>query len=117
MKIGRNRLYPFYTLLVRFGESSTDLFRWIQLPLTLGVKPHQTTVWQDFIIVNCPSPYNAILGLPTLKKIKVITSTYHLMMKFPASIGIGKVRGDQKVARQCFITTMKTESLPKPNTK
>ncbi|GFZ01925.1 hypothetical protein Acr_15g0005340 [Actinidia rufa] len=69
--------------------------------------PHQTTVWQDFIVVDCPSPYNAILGRPTLGGIKAITSTYHLKMKFPTLTGIGEVKGDQKVARQCFILAMR----------
>ncbi|GFZ18414.1 hypothetical protein Acr_27g0001530 [Actinidia rufa] len=78
-----------------------------QLPITLGTEPHQTTVWQDFIVVDCPSPYNAILGRPTLGGIKAITSTYHLKIKFPALTGIGEVKGDQKVARQCFISAMK----------
>ncbi|GFZ07029.1 hypothetical protein Acr_18g0011990 [Actinidia rufa] len=53
------------------------------------------------------SPYNAILGRPTLGRIKAITSTYHLKMKFPTLTGIGEVKGDQKVARQCFISAMK----------
>ncbi|GFZ09774.1 hypothetical protein Acr_21g0003730 [Actinidia rufa] len=54
-----------------------------------------------------PSPYNAILGRPTLGGIKAITSTYHLKMKFPTLTGISEVKGDQKVARQCFISAMK----------
>ncbi|GFY99379.1 hypothetical protein Acr_13g0007800 [Actinidia rufa] len=40
-------------------------------------------------------------------RIKAITSTYHLKMKFPTLTGIGEVKGDQKVARQCFISAMK----------
>ena len=34
-------------------------------------------------------------------------------MKFPTSTKIGKVKGDQKVDRQCFISAMKIESPPK----
>ena len=64
-------------------------------------------------MVDCLLPYNAILGRPTLGGIKVITSTYYLMMKFSTSIGVGKVKGDQKVARQCFISAMKAESSSK----
>ncbi|GFY81798.1 hypothetical protein Acr_02g0000380 [Actinidia rufa] len=69
--------------------------------------PLNAPVAQDFIVVDCPSPYNAILGRPTLGGIKAITSTYHLKMKFPTLTGIGEVKGDQKVARQCFISAMK----------
>ena len=70
---------------------------------------HQTIEWQDFIVVDCPSPYNTILGCPTHGRIKAITSTYHLMMKFPTTTGICEVRGHQKLFRQCFITVMKAE--------
>ncbi|GFZ18321.1 hypothetical protein Acr_27g0000600 [Actinidia rufa] len=107
MKIGLDKLHPFHTPLIEFGGNTTQPLGWINLPITLGTEPHQTTVWQDFIVVDCPSPYNAILGRPTLGGIKAITSTYHLKMKFPTLTGIGEVKGDQKVARQCFISAMR----------
>ncbi|GFZ19761.1 hypothetical protein Acr_28g0004660 [Actinidia rufa] len=40
-------------------------------------------ITRDFIMVDCPSPYNAILGRPTLGGIKAITSTYHLKGDVP----------------------------------
>ncbi|GFS39302.1 hypothetical protein Acr_00g0062150 [Actinidia rufa] len=63
MKIGRDRLHPFHTPLIKFGGSTTHPYGWIKLPVTLGIEPHQTTVWQDFIVVDCLSNYNAILGI------------------------------------------------------
>ncbi|GFY99208.1 hypothetical protein Acr_13g0006090 [Actinidia rufa] len=45
----------------------------------------------DFIMVDCPSPYNAILGRLTLGRTRAITSTYHLKMKFPTSTRIGEI--------------------------
>ncbi|GFS33374.1 hypothetical protein Acr_00g0028020 [Actinidia rufa] len=107
MKVGPNKLHPFHTPLVGFGGNTTHPLGWINLPITLGTEPHQTTVWQDFVVVDCPSPYNAILGRPMLGGIKAITFTYHLKMKFSTLTGIGEVKGDQKVARQCFISAMK----------
>ena len=50
-----------------------------------------------------------------LEKIKAITFTYHLMMKFLTSIRIGEVMGDQKVAKECFITAIKAEFPSKSN--
>ncbi|GFY87150.1 hypothetical protein Acr_05g0007890 [Actinidia rufa] len=94
MKIGLDKLHPFHTPLIGFGGNATQPLGWINLPITLGTEPHQTTVWQDFIVVDCPSPYNAILGRPTLGGIKAITSTYHLKMKFPTLTGIGEKAGD-----------------------
>ena len=92
IKIGLDKLHS--APLVGFEGNVTHLLEWIKLPVTLGIKSHQTTVWQDFIVVDCPSPYNAILGRPTLGGTKAITSTYHLKMKFPTSTGVGEVRGD-----------------------
>ncbi|GFS37343.1 hypothetical protein Acr_00g0051440 [Actinidia rufa] len=67
MTIGLDKLHPFHTPLVGFKENMTHSLRWIKLPVTLGTDPHQITVCQDFIVVDCPSPYNAILGHPTLR--------------------------------------------------
>ncbi|GFZ21568.1 hypothetical protein Acr_29g0007300 [Actinidia rufa] len=92
MKIRRDRLHLFYTPIVGFRGSSISPLGWIKLPLTLEAEPYQTIVWQDFIVVDCPSPYNSILDCPTFRKIKAITSTYHLMMKFPTSTRIGEVQ-------------------------
>ena len=35
--------------------------------------------------------------------LKAITSTYHLMMKFPTAKGIAVMMGDQSMARMCYI--------------
>ncbi|GFY97729.1 hypothetical protein Acr_12g0002700 [Actinidia rufa] len=117
MKIGLDKLHPFHTTLVGFGGNTTHPLGWIKLSVTLGTKPHQTTVWQDFIMVDCPLPYNAILGRPTLGGIRAITSTYHLKMKFPTTTGVREVRGDQKISRQCFISAMKAEPSPRSSSQ
>ncbi|XP_057515034.1 uncharacterized protein LOC130796691 [Actinidia eriantha] len=93
MKIGLDKLHPFYTPLVGFGGNTTHPLGWIKLPVTLGMEPHQITIWQDFIVVDCPSPYNAILDRPTLGGTRAITSTYHLRMKFPTTTGVGENTG------------------------
>ena len=88
IKIGLDKLHPFHTPLVGFGENTTHPLGWIKLPVTLGTEPHQTTVWQDFIVVDVIRP----------------------IKHFPNLMGIGEVKGDQKVGRQCFISIMKDES-------
>ena len=37
---------------------------------------------------------------------KAVTSTYHLMIKFPTEYGAGEVRGDQMAARECYIAML-----------
>ena len=67
-----------------------------------GTYPKQFTRQLDFLVVDCPSSYNVIIGRPTLNKWKSATSTYCLKVKFPIENGIGKVKGDQVLARECY---------------
>ena len=53
-------------------------------------------------MVDCPSSYNVIIGGPTLNRWKVTTSTYCLKVKFPTNSGVGEVKGDQVLARECY---------------
>ena len=71
----------------------------IQLPVTFGIRPAQVTQMVDFLLVNQPSTYNAIIGRPTLNALRAVVSTYHLAMKFPIEDLVGKVRGDQAEPR------------------
>ena len=60
MKIGRDKLHPFHRPLVEFGGGSIHHLGQVKLPLTLGIEPHQTMIWQDFIVIDCLSPSNTI---------------------------------------------------------
>ena len=72
------------------------------LTVIAGTYPKQFTRQLDFLVVDCPSSYNVIIGRPTLNKWKSATSTYCLKVKFPIENGIGKVKGDQVLARECY---------------
>ena len=56
----------------------------------------------DFLVVDCPSSYNVIIGRPTLNRWKAATSTYYLKVKFPMDNEVSEVRGDQILARECY---------------
>ena len=53
-------------------------------------------------MVDCPSSYNVIIGRPTLNRWKAATSTYCLKLKFSMENGVGKVKGDQVLAKECY---------------
>ncbi|GAV88430.1 hypothetical protein CFOL_v3_31852 [Cephalotus follicularis] len=59
-----------------------------------------------FLVVDTPNSYNAIIGRTGLNLLEAIVSTRHLVMKFPTRFGVGEVRGDQQVARQCYKTVV-----------
>ena len=62
-----------------------------------------------FLVVDCSSAYNGIIGRPTLNSWKAVTSTYHLMIKFLTEYGIGELQGDQVAARECYIAMLEIE--------
>ena len=107
MGIGRERLEPVNTHMRGFSGEKVLPLGSIQLVLTLGEPPCQATTIARFLIIDAPSAYNMLLGRPSLNAIKSIPSAYHLMVKFPTVNGIGVVRGDQRVARECYSASMK----------
>ena len=56
----------------------------------------------DFLVIDCPSSYNVIIGRPTLNRWKAATSTYCLKVKFPTDNGVNEVKGNQILARECY---------------
>ena len=109
MTIGRERLIPTNTPLVGFGGTRVHPLGAVTLPVTVGDYPQQITKDVTFLVVDCSSTYNAILGRPTLNSWKAITSTYHLMIKFPIEYGVGEVRGDQVASRECYIAMLEMD--------
>ena len=83
----------------------------IQLVLTLGDPPCQTTKAIRFLIVDAPSAYNILLGRPSLNAIRVIPSTYHMVIKFPTVNEVGMVQGDQRIARECYSVSRKQKAV------
>ena len=115
MGIGREKLEPVNTHLWGFSGEKVLPLGSIQLVLTLGEPPCQATTTTRFLVVDTPSSYNMLLGRPSLKAIKAIPSTYHMMIKFPTIHGVGMVRGDQRVSRECYTASMKQKAVDNVN--
>ncbi|KAK3025437.1 hypothetical protein RJ639_042163 [Escallonia herrerae] len=82
----------------------------IALPVTVGAPPNQAKLMLDFVVVRVPSAYNAILGRTALNQLRAVVSTYHMKMKFPTENGVGEVKGDQVVARQCYMASCRNRA-------
>ena len=109
MRIERERLVPTNTPLVGFGGRKVYPLGAIILLVTVDDYSQQITKDVTFLIVNCLSAYNAILGRPNLNSWKAVISTYHLMIKFPTEYGVGKVHGDQVAAHKCYIAMLEID--------
>ena len=64
-----------------------------------------------FFIVDAPSTYNMLLGRPSLNTIRAVPSAYHMIVKFPTENGVGMVRRGQRVARECYLTSIKHKAV------
>ena len=60
-----------------------------------------------FTVLDCLSPYNILIGKPWIHAIRAVPSSLHQCICFPTTNGIGEVRGSQKAARNCYMTSHK----------
>ena len=94
MRLGRDQLCPVNSPLVGFDGMKVQLVGTVTFLVVVGAYPQQVARDVNFLVVDCLSSYNAIIGKPTLNSWKVVTSTYHLSVKFPTEHGVGQVQGD-----------------------
>ena len=95
--------------LVQFLKKSIDVFAWSHedMPgIDHSVITHRLTKEVNFLVADCSSSYNSIIGRPTLNSWKAVTSIYHLSVKFPTKYEIGQVQGDQLVVRECYLAML-----------
>ncbi|KAK3007626.1 hypothetical protein RJ639_014112 [Escallonia herrerae] len=109
MGISSNRVKPIASSLYGFTGASAPVKGIIPLTVIARETPRQAVHTLDFLIVSIKSSYNGILGRTGLNKLQAVASTYHLIMKFPTSTGVGLVKGDQILARRCYVASCKTE--------
>ena len=108
LRLDPKRLRPFESALVNFSGDRVYPRGIVTLTVTVGTQPRQLTRQLDFLVVDCPSSYNVIIGRPTLNRWKAATSTYCLKVKFLTDDGVGEVRGNQTLTRECYQAVLAT---------
>ena len=90
--------------------------RIITLPITIGQGEHTTMVMADFLVVDQPTAYNAIIGRPLMKKTNMVSAVYCLTVKFSTPTGVGYIKADQATIRQCHIQAihLSKQAVSKP---
>ena len=94
MGLAKNDLKPVTFPLYEFKGDHVVPKGTTKLAVTVGEHPQTSIAIADFLVVNCSSAINGIIGRSFLKALKVVTSIYHLTMKFPTIERIGEVRGN-----------------------
>ena len=83
MKLNKERLQPFTSPLVSFTGDRVVPKGVVKLTIIASIYPAQVSKEIDFLVVDCLLMYNIILGRLTLNKLRVVTLTYYLKVKFP----------------------------------
>ncbi|KAL0340477.1 UNVERIFIED_CONTAM: hypothetical protein Sradi_4564500 [Sesamum radiatum] len=87
--IDNAQLRKVNTPLTGFSGEMIEPLGEVMLPLSLGSLPKRSTKMVKFLVIKAPSAYNIVLGRPSLNIFRAITSTFHMKLKFPISIGVG----------------------------
>ncbi|XP_021757944.1 uncharacterized protein LOC110722980 [Chenopodium quinoa] len=65
----------------------------------------------EFLVIDVPSAYNAIVSWPLIHDMLAVVSTYHLTMVYVSNAGTTeRVRGSQTMARECYVSALKQSS-------
>ncbi|XP_034217561.1 uncharacterized protein LOC117629133 [Prunus dulcis] len=96
------------TPFVSFSGDLVQPIGSIHLPISIGAAPQRTTITTPFLIVDCPTTYNVILGRPALAQMRAFISTHMLLLKFPTPNGAGTVSCDQLSSRSCYASAVKS---------
>ncbi|XP_075663429.1 uncharacterized protein LOC142633027 [Castanea sativa] len=72
--------------------------------IRLPVQVEGSVVQVNFIVVMAYSPYTAILARPWLHAMEAVSSTLHVMVKYPTRGSVGVLHGSQMMARQCLMS-------------
>lgn len=69
----------------------------------------------EFIVVDVPTTYNAIIVRPLIHDEQAIISIYHLIIIYTSNIGKPKrLKGNPESARACYLTALKSSSHKRP---
>ncbi|GAU51996.1 hypothetical protein TSUD_417990, partial [Trifolium subterraneum] len=86
-----------------FNGSTTKPWGYVDLIVTFGENRAMKSVKVKFLVVDCPSLYNCIIGRPTLAELFAVSSTIHLKLKYYTKDGqVATINGDIEAARRCF---------------
>ena len=101
------QLTPYDMPIYGFNGIESKIEVTIRLPVTIGQEPREAMQMLNFVDIKASTTYNVILGRIGLYAFKAIASTYHLKIKFPTRNGVGEERGDQKMARSCYVAALR----------
>jgi len=97
--------------LYGFNGSSTQPWGYVQLLVTFDKGEAKKTITVPFLVIDCPSLYNCIIGRTRLAQLGAACSTAHLKLKYHAKDDIiASLNGDIEATKRCFLQANKSQS-------
>ncbi|GJW71368.1 reverse transcriptase domain-containing protein [Tanacetum coccineum] len=108
----KNQLVPATTPLIGFSGEIIWPIGQIQPLVRIGEEEHSALAWMNFVVVRSPSPYNGIIGRPGVRKLQVVPSTAHEMLKLPVEGRVITLKSSRLVLLECALVSGPEENLP-----
>lgn len=94
-------IHPVETDIISFSGDVLGSIEEVILPVSLGDRPFVSMGSVKFLNMDLESPFNMILGRPSLNMFQAVISTYHCKIKFPIN-ELVDVRSDRPGAGGLF---------------
>ena len=108
LKYKPSSMLPASYPLVGFGGGVVHPVGMIDLPIRFGEKGKGRHMVIKFLVVEELTAYNLIIGHPTLNLSKAVIIPSLMLIKFERDDGtVGSLSGDQKMARECYLSDIK----------
>ncbi|XP_048498016.1 uncharacterized protein LOC125496559 [Beta vulgaris subsp. vulgaris] len=80
----------------------------VKLPVKLSEGSHSKDIMVEFLVVDVPTAYNAIIGGPQIHDAQAVVFTYPLTKIYTSNKGKSeRIKGNQESTRACYLTTLK----------
>ncbi|XP_058762961.1 uncharacterized protein LOC131636362 [Vicia villosa] len=109
LQLNDSQLTPYIgSYLQGFNDTMTKPRGFVELIVSIGSAETARAVKVQFLVIDCPSIYQCIVGRPTLAELIVVPSTVHLKLKYYTAKGqVATLNADIEAARRCFKVSSK----------
>ncbi|GJY11793.1 reverse transcriptase domain-containing protein [Tanacetum coccineum] len=97
----RSEMIPATTSLIGFNGETIWPIGQISLLVRIGDEEHSTSAWMNFMVIRSPSQHNGIIGRTGIRKIRVVPSTTHGMLKFSVKGGTITIQSSRVIPMEC----------------
>ncbi|GJT41641.1 reverse transcriptase domain-containing protein [Tanacetum coccineum] len=108
----RSQMIPATTSLIGFSGETIWPLGQISLLVKIGDEEHSTSAWMNFMVIRSPSQHNGIIGRTGIRKIRVVPSTTHGMLKFPVEGGTVTLRSSRVIPIECVMISEPSTQHP-----